>query len=102
MKTSGGRLLARICVCSVIGIVGCGGSSSTDVPGAEGGTTLAANPGVKFVGFDCSPPLVEALRAGQIQGLVLQNPFQMGKRSVETIVAALDGKAIEPSISTGE
>jgi ribose transport system substrate-binding protein len=57
---------------------------------------------VQFVGFDCSPPLVQALREGRIQGLVLQNPFRMGYLGVETLAKHLNGETVEPVISTGE
>ena len=33
---------------------------------------------LKFVGFDASPELIDALKKGEIQGLVVQNPFRMG------------------------
>jgi len=56
---------------------------------------------VKFVGFDSSEKLVEALRDGHIHGLVLQNPFRMGELGVRTLVAHLDGEAVEPRIDTG-
>ncbi len=42
---------------------------------------------IKMVGFDSSPILLEGLRAGDLQGLVLQDPFDMGYQSV---VRALD------------
>ncbi|MCA1595745.1 MAG: substrate-binding domain-containing protein, partial [Chloroflexi bacterium] len=41
---------------------------------------------VKFVGFDASPDLVTALGQKQIQGLVVQNPFNMGYLGVKTLV----------------
>ena len=47
---------------------------------------------VVFVGFDSSPKLVQGLRDGDIQGLVLQNPVQMGYLGVKTIVAHLRGE----------
>ncbi len=50
---------------------------------------------VKLVGFDASKPLLDGLRQGQIQGLVVQNPFRMGELGVRTAVAALDAKAAE-------
>lgn len=56
---------------------------------------------VKFIGFDASAKLVEALAAGQIDGLVVQNPFKMGYEGVKAAVAALDGKPVEPRIDTG-
>jgi len=56
---------------------------------------------VRYVGFDASEKLVEALAAGEIDGLVLQNPFLMGELAVRTIVEHLDGKPVEPRIDTG-
>ncbi len=58
--------------------------------------------GVVFIGFDGSPPLVDALRDGQIQGLVLQNPRRMGYLGVKTVIDHLEGREVEPEISTGE
>lgn len=56
---------------------------------------------VRFIGFDSSPKLVEALESGQLDALVLQNPFQMGYLGVKTMVAYLKKEPIEPFIDTG-
>ncbi len=56
---------------------------------------------VVFVGFDSSPKLVQGLRDGHIQGLVLQSPDKMGYLGVRTIVAHLRGEAVEKVIDTG-
>jgi len=56
---------------------------------------------VRFVGFDSSSKLVEALRKGELDGLVLQNPFEMGYRGVHTVVAHLRGEQVERRIDTG-
>lgn len=56
---------------------------------------------VRYVGFDSSAKLVEALRAGHIDGLVLQNPMRMGYLSVCTMVAHLNGQSVEKRIDTG-
>jgi ribose transport system substrate-binding protein len=56
---------------------------------------------VKFVGFDASPKLVEAVRQGHLDGLVLQNPFQMGYLAVATLSRHLRGETVEPRIDTG-
>ena len=56
---------------------------------------------VKFVGFDSSPKLVEALGKGQIHGLVLQDPMRMGYLGVKTMVAYLRGGKVEPRVDTG-
>ncbi len=56
---------------------------------------------VKFVGFDSSKELLEAVTAGEIEGLVLQNPTNMGKLAVENMVKVLKGGTIEKRIDTG-
>jgi ribose transport system substrate-binding protein len=56
---------------------------------------------VKYVGFDSSDRLVMALRKGYINGLVLQDPINMGYLGVKTIVAHLQGEKVEKRIDTG-
>jgi len=56
---------------------------------------------VKFVGFDSSKELLEAVSSGEIEGLVLQNPARMGKEAVEKMVALLKGGTIEKNVDTG-
>lgn len=56
---------------------------------------------VKFVGFDASPKLLEALEGGEIDGLVVQNPFKMGYEGVKAAYAALEGEAVAARIDTG-
>ncbi len=56
---------------------------------------------VKFVGFDAAPDLVAALKAGEIQGIVVQNPFKMGEVGVTTLVSVIQGKTVPKSVDTG-
>lgn len=56
---------------------------------------------VRFVGFDASDKLVQALGNGEIDGLVVQDPLAMGERSVTALVAHLDGKPVDARIDTG-
>ena len=56
---------------------------------------------IKFVGFDATPPLVEALQKGQIQALIAQDPTRMGYLAVRTCVDHLNGQKVEPVIDTG-
>ena len=56
---------------------------------------------VKYVGFDSSDRLVQGLRKGQIHGLVLQDPINMGYLGVKTVVAHLQGRKVEKRIDTG-
>jgi ribose transport system substrate-binding protein len=53
------------------------------------------NSKVKMVGFDWSPTLLNDVRAGSIDSLVVQDPFRMGYESVRAAVAKLDGKPVE-------
>lgn len=69
---------------------------------------LKDKPGVKLVGFDSSPQLVEALKSGAIDALVVQDPFQMGYKSMVAAVAKLKGgtperiQNITPTLVTKE
>jgi ribose transport system substrate-binding protein len=56
---------------------------------------------VRFVGFDASPKLVEALEQGKLDGLVLQDPFRMGDLGVSMLLSALKGQPIERRVDTG-
>jgi ribose transport system substrate-binding protein len=56
---------------------------------------------VKFFGFDSSDKLVAALKEGDIDGLVVQNPFNMGYLAVKAMTEHLRGKPVEKRIDTG-
>jgi len=56
---------------------------------------------VKYVGFDANEQLVAGLRQGDIQGLVVQDPFKMGYLGVKTAVAVLRHETVPASIDTG-
>jgi len=56
---------------------------------------------ISFVGFDSSQPFIDAVRNGQLQGLVVQNPLNMGYLGVMTMVDHLQGKKVERRVDTG-
>ena len=56
---------------------------------------------ITFVGFDASDTFIEAMKAKQLHGIVVQNPFNMGYLGVRTMVEVLQGKTIEKRIDTG-
>ena len=56
---------------------------------------------VKFVGFDTSEKLSAALKSGELQGTVLQNPVNMGYLTVKSMVDHLRGGKVERRIDTG-
>ena len=56
---------------------------------------------VIFVGFDSSPSLIEGLQKGEIDGLVVQDPFKMGYLGVRTMANHLRGNPIDKYVDTG-
>lgn len=56
---------------------------------------------VRFVGFDASEPLIDALRAGEIDALVVQSPMRMGYLGVKAAVDHVRGSPVEARIDTG-
>ncbi len=56
---------------------------------------------IKIIGFDTSPNLIADLESGNIDSLVVQNPFRMGYVAVQTVVEYLRGMTPEKRIDTG-
>jgi ribose transport system substrate-binding protein len=56
---------------------------------------------VRFIGFDASGILIDAIRARQLDGVVVQNPMRMGYLGVKTMADHLRGKPVERRIDTG-
>jgi ribose transport system substrate-binding protein len=56
---------------------------------------------VKLIGFDANETLVNALKKGEIQGLALQDPFNMGYMAVATATQVIRGEKVEKRIDTG-
>jgi len=56
---------------------------------------------IKFVGFDSSEKMIAALRAGELDGFVVQNPMRIGYLGVKTLVEHLRGESVTRRIDTG-
>ena len=56
---------------------------------------------VKIVGFDTSVQSLRDLEAGDVQGLVVQNPIRMGYLGVKTLASHISGSKVEKRIDTG-
>jgi ribose transport system substrate-binding protein len=56
---------------------------------------------VKFIGFDATKELLDAMQTGKIHGLSVQNPYKMGYEGVKTALAVLKKEAVEKRIDTG-
>lgn len=74
--------------------------NATGVLGALNEQELAGK--VKFVAFDPNVPLVNGLKDKKVDGIVLQDPVQMGYDAVMTMMKHLKGEPVEKRISTGE
>ncbi len=55
---------------------------------------------IKIIGFDASVPLINALKKGEIDSLVVQNPFDMGYLSVYSVVKVIKEETIEKKVNT--
>ena len=53
---------------------------------------------LQLVTFDSSADLVEDLKGGTIQAMVVQDPFRMGYDAVKSVVDKIDGKAVAKRI----
>ena len=56
---------------------------------------------MKMIGFDAGGLLIEGVKTGVVDSLVVQNPYRMGYEGVKVLVAALDGKKVERRVDTG-
>jgi ribose transport system substrate-binding protein len=56
---------------------------------------------IKFVGFDASEVLLQAMKAGQLHGIVVQNPMRMGYLGVKTMTDHLRGRPVQRRVDTG-
>ncbi|HMJ88734.1 MAG TPA: substrate-binding domain-containing protein [Candidatus Acidoferrum sp.] len=56
---------------------------------------------IKVVGFDAATTIVDAMKRGDVQAIIVQNPLRMGYLGVMTLVDHLQGKRVEKRIDTG-
>jgi len=56
---------------------------------------------MKMVGFDAGGLLIEGVKTGVVDSLVVQNPYKMGYIGVQALIATLDGKKVERRVDTG-
>ena len=80
------------------------GIFATNLFSAEGAATGIRQAGkqgkVKVVGFDADPDQIAALKAGTVQALIAQQPYQIGVDGVDQAINALDGKSVTAKIGT--
>ena len=56
---------------------------------------------IRFVGFDASALLVNAMRQKQLDGVAVQNPMKMGYLGVKMMLAHLRHQPVEKRVDTG-
>jgi ribose transport system substrate-binding protein len=56
---------------------------------------------VTFIGFDSNSTFIDAMKNGQLNAFVVQNPFKMGYLGVKTMIEHLEGHKVEKRIDTG-
>jgi ribose transport system substrate-binding protein len=83
----------------IVGIFGSNESSTVGALQALKNRGLIGK--VKLVGFDSTKQLEEAITKGDLDSVVIQNPFKMGYEGVKTIVDLKAGKTPEKRIDTG-
>jgi ribose transport system substrate-binding protein len=67
--------------------------------------SLGLNGKVRLMGFDSSGPLLQAVHEGDVDGLILQDPYKMGYLGVWTLVHYLEGYHVTADgkvLGTGE
>jgi ribose transport system substrate-binding protein len=76
------------------------GMFSSNESGSEGAARAlkGRNSKVKLVGFDSSPALIDDLKAGWINTLIIQDPFRIGETAFDQAVKAIRGEKIEKNI----
>jgi ribose transport system substrate-binding protein len=80
------------------GLFACNASTAV---GAFQALQSQKRPEVKMVGFDAEKALINGLQAGQIDALVVQNPYKMGYEGVKAVVSKIKGQPVEKKIDTG-
>lgn len=56
---------------------------------------------IKMVGFDAWPMVVDGLAKGDLDSLIIQNPYKMGYEGVKAIVRHLKGEPVPKEVDTG-
>lgn len=56
---------------------------------------------IKMIGFDAWPMVVDGLEKGDLDSLIIQNPFKMGYEGVKAIVRHVQGQTVPKEVDTG-
>lgn len=98
-----GPLLSQLSGPGIDGIFAVNESATSGMLNALRSQNL--NKKIHLVGFDSSEPLLQAVREGDVDGLIVQDPYRMGYLGVWTLVKHLQGYAVNrqhDQFGTGE
>ncbi|MCP4612161.1 MAG: ABC transporter substrate-binding protein [Planctomycetes bacterium] len=76
-------------------------NASTSVGSAQALQSQGRADKIKMIGFDAEETLIDKLRSGVVDSLVVQDPYKMGYVGVKTLVDKINGKEVPKSIDTG-
>lgn len=76
-------------------------NASTSVGSAQALQSQGRTDSIKMIGFDAEETLIDKLRSGVIDSLVVQDPYKMGYIGVKTLVDKINGKEVPKVIDTG-
>jgi len=76
-------------------------NASTSVGSAQALQSQGRADSIKMVGFDAEETLIDKLRSGVVDSLVVQDPYKMGYIGVKTLVDKINGKEVPKLIDTG-
>jgi len=57
---------------------------------------------IRFIAFDPNARLIQGMRDGRVDGIVLQDPVEMGYQAVKTLIDRLEGKEVAKRIQIAE
>ena len=76
-------------------------NAGTSVGSAQALQSQGRTGDIKMVGFDAEETLIDKLKSGIIDSLVVQDPHKMGYIGVKTLVDKINGQDVPKSIDTG-
>jgi len=76
-------------------------NAGTSVGSAQALQSQSRTGSIKMVGFDAEETLIDKLKSGVIDSLVVQDPYKMGYIGVKTLVDKINGNEVPKLIDTG-
>jgi len=76
-----------------VAALGCGSRDGAGGGAGGGAGTAKSLPPVKVIAFDESAAVLQGIADGTVVGTIVQNPFQYGAKSIQTLHAIKEGKA---------